>query len=243
LFWTTPLISIVASVLFGLLIVFQEGFGGVGARVLLVYLDPAGKRQVLLQEQISKTGLLLQSRFNAGDAALLVPLTFSGDRQQRRNSTYSLAGGQYSGDWFTTRWRQAQFAEAIVPSRAEVRLTNAELAAAGQPPEILSSIPKPLKQLCLLDAAGRYWVGENIRPGQKVTLRSTRSGEQQVMLSEFPAGEQLQAALKSLQGRRGFFYALAEGGEFLPTLPAVKWRKNSALYCGPLTGAALPALP
>jgi hypothetical protein len=232
LFWTTPFISVLASAALGALIVLQDGFGGSGARVMLAYLDPALKRKLVLQEQIARTGVLSRTSFRAGDAGWLEPLPISdpGRSEMARNATYAASGGEYSGDWFSTRWRQGLFAEALTPSRAEIRWTPSASGA----PEIHSSLSVTLSQLVAVDAEGRFWEAKNIRPGGKVVLQEAGQGARDKLLASFPAGPRLQIALDAVRDRRAFFYALAENGEFLPTLPSIRWHDNTALYCGPL---------
>ena len=60
LFITTPLISLGASLLLILLIIFQDGFGGRGMRRVLMEVRPdAGQNAAFLhQEQIARTGIL-----------------------------------------------------------------------------------------------------------------------------------------------------------------------------------------
>ena len=70
--------------------------------------------------------------------------------------SYEQSGRTYGGDWFTSRSVQAQRAEAIVPSRAEIQLLSAGVHA-DAPPVVVSSIPATLREIRYLDPAGHRW--------------------------------------------------------------------------------------
>jgi amino acid transporter len=87
LFWTTPLISLAASLLLVVVILLQDGFGGVGKRVLLTYILPGEKKAVVLQEQVTRTGVLLGREFDVQEDVFLTPLLVPtrGGRNEARN--------------------------------------------------------------------------------------------------------------------------------------------------------------
>lgn len=242
LFWTTPLISVIASLGLGVLIVVQDGFGGLGTRVMVTYVDAALKREVVLQQQASRTGVIVGNHFPVDPATWVQPVEISGKGAPKRNSTYWQADGKYFGDWFSTRWRQAQFLEALRPTRAEVRVTNAGAMRAGAAPEVLSSLPFTLRKLFVVDGRGQCWSAENLRPGQKATLRAADRATLDAALRPFRTGGEISAALERTREATDFFYAIPDGGGFLPTLAGIRWKDDAALYLGPLAGVT-PGAP
>jgi len=233
LFWTTPLISVVASILLGGVILLQDGFGGQGVRMTLHYLLPETKEALVMQEQASRAGLLLSRRFPAPDDVFLSPMTLppivSGWQGKR---TIEEGERTFGGGWFLSRSSQAQFAEAIMPSRESVEIT-----AGGPAPVAKSSIAVPLRDLYYIDAEGGFWHAGNVPPGQRVTLERVKSLDRFAAVAA-AAGPMLRPALQSLGARRNYFYALAGKSSAIETLPSIRWKDDQSLYLGPV--AVLP---
>ena len=230
LFWTTPLISVAASLLLMVFILLKDGFGGSGKRALLCILLPDQKKTVVVQEQIARTGVVLSHGFDVAEDLLLSPLQLADGPSRSQEQT----GRHFSGEWFASRSRQAQRADAVVPSRAEITLVNADAAHDGAPPVLTSSVPAAIRRITYLDPAGRQWVGDGLRTGERVTLRTGGVEE-----GAFSTGgsEGLDAEVKHLLERRGGFVALADDGPFLETLPSIHWTNQRAVFAGPVTGA------
>ena len=129
LFWTTPVISLSASLLLAIFIVLQDGFGGSGARVIMMQLLPDQKKAVIVQEQAAHTGVLLSKGFSTPDDLYLTPVDF----RSSGTGQYEQTGRAFAGDWFSSRRVQAHRATAIMPSRAEVQWLNAVQAKDGAP--------------------------------------------------------------------------------------------------------------
>lgn len=232
MFWTTPVISLAATVVLGVLIVVQDGFGATGSRVLLTYLMPGEKKAVVMQEQIARSGLLLSRSFKADEALFFNPINTSGIRPQEGSRTYEQSGSHYFGDWFASRAVQGHFAEAIIPTRAEVRVLNSALLSESVPPILLSSLPVTLQEVRYLDDAGRSWHGQNLKTGEQLTLRLVKP-------SAFPAkdicGPLLQTAMAKVAGRKEHFWGVADDAPFLQTLSSIRWKQQKAIYVGPVT--------
>jgi len=62
LFFTVPLISLGASLVLGLVIVWRDGFGGEGVQRGLIMLLPGENKAVVVQDQLSRTGVLFSER-------------------------------------------------------------------------------------------------------------------------------------------------------------------------------------
>ena len=230
LFWTTPLISVGASLLLMVFILLKDGFGGSGERALLCLLLPDQKKTVVVQEQVARTGVVLSHGFDVAEDLLLSPLHLADGPSRSHEQT----GRHFSGDWFASRSRQAQRADAVVPSRAEITLVNADAARDGAPPVLTSSVPAAIRRITYLDPAGRQWVGDTLRTGDRVTLRTGGAEE-----GAFSTGgsEGLDAEVKHLLERRGNFVAVADDGPFLEMLPSIHWTSQRAVFAGPVTGA------
>ena len=229
LFWTTPLISLVASLLLIAVIVLQDGFGGNGSRASLIYLLPAQSEAVVIQEQVSRTGVLFSHDFTAREDLFLTPVEMmSGSGQE-----YDQNGRYYDGSWYATRSVQAQRAEAVVPTRARLDLLNTEQARTGAPPVVTSSLPVELTELRYTDPAGRRWRGKGLRTGERQILQPDHGPSS---VEDNPGGSSyLDDLLRTNRERNGSFCAVADRGQFLETLPSIRWTHERAVILGPVT--------
>jgi hypothetical protein len=238
LFWTTPLISVAASVLLGIFILLSDGMGGTGERAVLMHLLPEEKRAVLFQEQIARTGVLFSRGFSVSEDLVLTPVTLTGRGVPRHSGNLESSVRAFGGDWFASRSVQAHLLQAIVPTRAEIQLLNAKEISDTTPPVILSNIPVPLRELIFMDHNSRYWLGSDIHAGQRSTLRSISaqdaSNRGTDILAKVEAGPVINAA-SARRSEPHSFYAVAEQGPFIETLPAIRWRKQHTIYTGLVT--------
>ena len=228
LFWTTPLISLTASLLLIGVIVLEDGLGGNGSRVALTYLLPSQSEAVVVQEQLSRTGVLLSHNFTAREDLFLMPV----DVKAPSGREYHQSGRFYGGDWYASRSLQAQRAEAIIPTRARMELLNAEQAGSGAAPVVVSSLPMELAELRYTDAAGKFWRGQALRTGERQTLQPDPGSP---LVNSTGGSLYLDDLLRTSQGRRGDFCALAKQGQFLETLPPIRWTHEQAIILGPVT--------
>jgi hypothetical protein len=239
LFWTTPLLSVTASVLLLAVIILQDGFGGFGVRMVLVHLLPAERKAIVQQEQISRTGVVLDTRFTITDPVMLAPIkTSSASRVTSRD--YAQSDSQsYAGDWFASRSVQAQFAEAVLPTRGEVQLVNAVDFKAGTAaePVIVSSIGATLTELWFRDENKRVWSAQNVRVGEKVTLHRVPGDVYPLASLTDGSGPRLRTAIESLTPRTAHFFARTEDatGVAIPTLRSIRWDRQHVIYTGPVT--------
>lgn len=228
LFWTTPALSVGASALLFVVIIFQDGFGGSGLRSAVICLQPERKKAVVLQEQIARTGVLTRSSFQVREAALIAPLAASALSKGQSNS-YAVSGNDFTGDWFRSRAVQAQWIEAIVPTRAEVAVSTGD----GGIPAIVSSIDAVLKEFYYHDADGRIWTASNVATGVRTSLLKTEKlpGE----LND-EASRSLTEAFKRVGVPRGSFYATTTDPKLLiPTLGSIRWERKPVSIIGPVT--------
>lgn len=245
LFFTTPLISIGASLLLAGLIVVQDGFGGKGIRNTLVYADPQTNKAYIIQEQASRTGVLFKSSFETNPRAVVVPLSWGGAAASSSDESpkqFQLNGNKLSGDWFRSRSDQSQYLEAVVSSRARL-----ELQGGDGPPKLTSSFGHPLEKLFYLSADGSFWQTSNLGSGATATMESITSAEfhnawnpSAGQFSKTLAGyiESLDkgAAAKAPDGY--FFATAADIGDLsIETLSSVRWKTQTNLITGPVVRA------
>ncbi len=233
MFWTTPAISLVATAFLLGLMFLRDGVGGVGARRVLCLLAPHHKGLALIQEQFSRTGVLLGSSFPIAEPSWLLPLDDGGagrllevDEQVRQ------------GDWFRSRSDQAFLATAVRPSRARI-----ELADVNGKPAVISSVDVPLDTLFVIDDEGRHWMATDVGTGEKKPLVPSDPDAFQKFFTSLreDAGPVRRTALDRLKDLRGYAYASTRGGlGKLPvqTLPAIRWTDERADFIGPLTRTA-----
>lgn len=237
LFWTTPLLSVGASVLMGLFIFFSEGVGGNGQRIEAELSIPAARKAVIWQEQVSRTGVLLGNSFVPSEKTLLMP---AGLRQSShsfrpsldRGASFTLNGATWSGDWFRSRNTQAQVFAAVIPARGKLEIR----AGADGTPIALSSFDKDLKEMWYFDQAGEAWRGSDLRPGEKQTLKSTKKEGLAAWWKKNlqPAGPviRLRAEDFAKGGKEGKFFATTTLPKPISSLPSIRWREAGGIIFG-----------
>lgn len=244
LFVTTPVISIIASLLLVGFIVLKDGFGGDGARAIAIDTgDPGDTVSSVLQEQFSRTGVVLSSDFTFNDEVVFTPVPAPTTDFNRQGSTTSFGvfagsirpadeGWKVEGDFFKSRTEQAQVLRAVRPSREKLELVSSP----GEPPRIVSSFSYPLTDLFFQDLDDQVWMASSIAPGDTVALtrssKEVQASQIQPTISRF--GKSHQSTLKRLAFRKGSFSALAEDAPGLETLSSIDWQSAPALITGRL---------
>lgn len=236
MFWTTPLISLLATVLLLGLIFLRDGVGGAGARRTLCLLMPQQNSMALIQEQFSRTGVLLGSSFPMREPSWMRPLgTVAGNE-----GLLEVDGEERRGDWFSSRSDQGYLLETVRPSRAKIEL----VAEADAPPVVISSIEVPLKRLFVIDDEGTYWTATEIGTGERKPLEAS---DAQAYAEWFrgivlDAGPIRAAALEAVRNRRGLVYAeaLEAADVAIETLGAIRWIDDAAVFIGPVTRTSAP---
>ena len=227
-FWTTPLIALAACLVLAISILFRDGVGGSGYRYAALLSLPGESREVLLQEQVSRTGLLTGRAFSVRDPALLVPLPLGPPAGRR---VLELFADRHSGDWFTSRSTQGQILQAVRPSRT--RLT---FSPGPGGPALLSSFPGRLRAVFYLDDAGQAWSAQDVPPGRSTALlRSSPAAVQQGWAQQLRgAGPRMRLMLQRVAPSPGGFYAIADSGTGAPLLAgaSLRWADEPLLLVG-----------
>lgn len=237
LFWTTPLISVVASLLMGLFILFSEGVGGQGRRFAALLILGDQNKTITWQEQVSRTGVLMGSSFVPSDpSALLLPIRISDSGRayawRNRGEHYSLNGDRWGGDWFRSRTTQAQVLMDVAPSRGQFTFAQAPEGT----PTAVSTFEREMTDLWYFDAEGQPWTARKLAPGEKVSLVRAETSAFDRWLNEVmtSAGDLTRKRVTGFakSERAGKFLAAAPGSSRIATLPAIRWQDAGGIVFG-----------
>ena len=247
LFITTPLLSIGASLLMVVIILFQDGMGGIGARLVLVNLVPEETAAYVIQEQACRTGVLLGGNFELKQPALIEPLALPDTpwvklKKDMNSQAVQLtqAGRQRSGNFFQSRAEQGQTLRAVVPTRARLELKSG--LATDAAPEIISALGFTVDSLFYIDAKGSVWKSkQSLVTGQKVQLVTSGTAELRKACSDVAQLSEGQTklrieALGNGNLARGSFMGLAKVAPAftLETLPSIRWNEDHVMVFGPV---------
>ena len=241
IFWTTPVISLVATAFLLGLMFFRDGVGGAGARRTLVLLDPDRNTMAVLQEQFSRTGILLGRSFPIREPSWMLPqLTDSAGisttgMSRSAGSFIEVNDERRTGDWFSSRSDQAFTLQAMRPGRGRI-----ELLGPPDAPEVLSSLDVPLARLFFLDDDGRWWKTGPLDAGERRRLEPAGEGELPDW-SSFVSGASppFTRAFARLASARGYAWAEAAVPRTvaIATLDAIRWTSDAAWLVGPVVRA------
>jgi hypothetical protein len=224
LFWTMPALALAASAFLTVVIVLQDGLGGTGHRVALVRLAPDLAREVVLQEQVSRTGALLERGFEMDESIALFDV---------RPETYGYGGSLtsaasvFDGGWFRSRAVQIQRLDAVRPSRARIEWTGEG--------SLLSSIGDPIEELFYRDDEGRLWRARDVAPGRAIALAPATEPDYEAFWKSVSAtaGPQVRARLRRLSSERDAFVGRTRHrtDAVIGTLDAIDWQ-DTVIYSG-----------
>ncbi len=251
LFITTPLIALGTSALLVALIILIDGFGGRGIRIQLMEIRPddGENSAYILQEQISRTGILMDKDFSLAEPAALAPVVLeSADNQWARLTDDNWGAGMryesrfrdgkldVSGDWFLSRSEQGQVLRAVVPTRGRI-----ESRTASGPPSMLSTFEFPIEILYYRDASGGYWTAQNVEPGKAFTCTQVDTSAVEAFVAD--AGNRLAASSRrafmktasdSLASRPGHFIAYTGEAPGIGTFEGIDWKETRTYITGPI---------
>ena len=240
LFLTTPLSSLGASLLMVGIIIFQDGFGGDGARVALMEVRPDEGRHAAFihQEQFSRTGILTRTSFSLPTPALFHPVPITQSRWARFTNRHESQGSynlqpassrlDASGDWFQSRSEQGQFITTVVPSRGRI-----EANGDGW----VHTFPQRIDFLFLRDAQGQWHVAEGLATGERFTVKSLPASVARDRLDKEAAGlfsPRLKAMLNRAITRDDHFVAITSAAPAIATHPGIHWKTTRTVMTGPL---------
>jgi hypothetical protein len=241
LFITTPIISAATSLILIALIIFQDGFGGDGTRLVLMEVRPDGNQNAafIQQEQFSRTGVMTSPSFTVDASALIAPVPIASSRWSRFTDGYD-AKGSYdiqpsggklfaSGGWFQSRSEQGQLVTAVVPTRGRIEAT-------ANPGTLISTFDFPIETLLHKDASGQWHRAENIVKGNRFkltpidpTMALPVLNEQQNLFSE-----RNRSFLNRTGDRNDHFIAVTKAAPAIETHLGIDW-KTTTVITGPIT--------
>lgn len=239
LFITTPIISIVTSLLLIVLIILQDGFGGEGKRLVLMEVRPDENQNAAFihQEQFSRTGVMTSPSFTIEESALFVPVPLRASRWSR--FTDSSSSGNYdiqptggklyaTGSWFQSRSEQGQLISAVVPTRGRIELSKEDGS-------IVSNFDFPIKTLLYLDDSGQWHRVENLTKGKSTKLISIDPTMIQPILNDLNLKftERNKDFFKKVQDRKGHYIAITEDAPGIDTHSSINW-DTTTIITGPI---------
>lgn len=244
LFITTPLISLATCLVVVVVILFLDGMGGKGIRVVVADLQPGEgeMRLYLSQEQISRTGVMTNTGFTSEseydiNPVNLPPGSFNPLSQQRNNSvSYEFGQREFTGGFFQSRSEQAFSIRSVETTRARLEV---DYSGGGNSPTVVSNLSNSLANLFYIDQWGETWVsppGQPLSPGARVVLEKATDKEWPAWLKEHKSrlSETLAQQVDALRTDRNRFFAipLAPDEIALPTHPAIGWDKTLVIMTG-----------
>ncbi|NOY00311.1 MAG: hypothetical protein GXP30_11335 [Verrucomicrobia bacterium] len=254
LFITTPIISLTASFLVMGIILFKDGLGGDGRRMLVMNLEsaPDEKRAYITQEQISRTGVLLGNNFQLSDSSSISQVQLADSQWSHKinfsnTAQFSFTANQFAGDWFRSRTEQGQVIQTVQPTRSRIELTSP--AKTDQAPILFSSLEFTVEELYYVGEGGRVWKSKTspISPGSEIILEpSSRSalGKWWIPLTDALSSgydtkdgdHSFRRRTRDISHQPGHFFAVSHDPKtgFIETLDSVKWANASALIFGPV---------
>ncbi|GHC49290.1 hypothetical protein [Roseibacillus persicicus] len=246
LFITTPIISLTASALLLLIIVFQDGFGGKGHRLALVEVQPEENTAYIHQQQIARTGVLLNTSFTTKNNAIVTPVALDASRWARitpRNgggeSRYRISNGEkntldLSGDWYKSRSEYGHIVTSIQSTRGRL-----ELLSPNGRPSLTSTFDFPIEKIYYVSSSGDLWQSSGeVKSGRKSELVPCTTAEFNDWRSQITKTLNVDSKrrFELLADRQGHFIALAKDGPFTDTLGSLSWKESTAIITGPIVG-------
>lgn len=253
LFVTTPIISVSTCLLIIVMIFFIDGIGGSGRRVVLADLQ-AGEnenRLYVIQEQISRTGVMVNPGFAPGRIYDLNPVNLPASQFNpfsqygERSSTYEITAGRYGGQFFRSRSEQAFSLRTAEPERARIDYQGEE----DGKPVLISNLGQEILDFHYRDAKGGTWAvatGTLVGPGQRIPLVKSEKAQWpewiQSSLSHF--SQTRQNRIRSMQDQHRFFARVRDPDAMaLPTHSGIRWKETDLLLTGTPAGAIPAATP
>jgi hypothetical protein len=237
--WTTPVLSLAASLVLAVTIVVMDGFGGRGHRMAALFLHAGERTASLVQEQVSRSGVLLRRDFSLPAGAVLHRANVV-DRTGLDGQLTVTADGRFGGDWFSSRAITAQVIQHTEPSRSGIEVWR----DGDGPPSVFSSVDLTLSRLYVIDAAGVVWKAGTLRAGESRPLTPATLDEARAWWNErrAPSGGMLRALLDPRLAGPGCFFAEAEADRRLPlaTLGSIRWVDDRLLVTGTLLETEAP---
>lgn len=241
LFITTPLISLVASLILIGLIIIQDGFGGSGMRRVLMEVRPDGDQNAafLHQEQFCRTGVLTGSRFTITEPSIFSPVPIATSRWARFTNSSATRGNfnvqpgdgklDASGDWFQSRSEHGHVLSAVVSTRGRIERTS-------EANTLLSTFDFPLETLFFLDTDGQWYRADGVTTGKRFSLTPVERGMVETAIQkEISAfADRNREMLKRSWERYGCYIAVSKEAPGVASHPGIRWKETHTVITGPV---------
>jgi hypothetical protein len=243
LFFTTPIISVTASILLVLAILLSDGIGGSGMRLVHMEVIPGKENSAYLtQLQFCRTGVLLGSSFEINPSSFVSHAAIAKSPWSRVTRDLDspnlsmelnfLAGKQQlSGEWFKSRSEHAHLLKSVVPTRGRIEIT----ASSANSLTLLSSFDFPIQTLYYEDSSGKTWKATGLESGKAVQAVPLANQEFMRAFNEIinlADGGMKEGIEKCFD--RGRFFAVSEQAPAIDTLSAIRWKKTTTVLTGSL---------
>jgi hypothetical protein len=221
------------------MIVFQDGFGGEGARRVLMEVDSdaGGNAAYVHQEQFSRSGILTRSGFTVDPKCLMLPVPIAESRWARFTNNYNTSGSfvlrpmggklEASGDWWQSRSEHGHLLSAVVSTRGRIEKTDS-------PDTLVSSFDFPIETLYYLDDSKQWHRAEGVTTGKPFRLTPVEDALAKPVLSR-EAGQfsaRYDGMLNRAMRRPGHFVAITTKAPGIGTLPGIRWRETRTVITG-----------
>jgi len=232
LFWTTPIISISATVLLVLFIFLSEGLGGKGKRQVLEFYDAVNNRKIVWQDQVARTGVLLDSSFALDSSVAPFYLTLQGTKRGLRNGTFFTEGAQWGGDWFRSRALQGMALISVSPTRERLEVSTGSDGV----PSARSNFADELQDVWFFGENETVWHAPMLAPGVSTALQpaTTQQFSSWFDTQRKTVGPLLRSRANAMAAHpeQGKFFASRKQSSAIPTLNAIRWVNEPGLVVG-----------
>lgn len=243
LFITTPLISLAASLLLIITIIIQDGFGGKGHRLLLMEVRADENKAYIIQEQVSRTGVLLKNSFETSESTLISPVVLAQSRWTRVTDSYKSSnsytvnlgkkGLKAEGDWFQSRSVHGHLLQTLRPSRGKISLLN---QSPSQAPTLTSSFDFDLDTVFYQDPDSVWWKSDTLPKAKPTAFKASSREEFNLWFKKhqarFVKNQSDKMKLLTLQADR--FYTFTPHAKATETYSGIKWLSTDTFLTGNL---------
>jgi len=245
LFFTTPIISVAACLIIVAIIFLEDGIGGKGYRAILadVQSGPGEMRLFVTQEQVSRTGVMLQSGFESNTEMVIDPVNLPRgvfnplSKESNRSTEYHFFEQRFGGGFFKSRSEQGFSIRTSQPTRARVEITSP--AKDGEPPALISSLPVSISEFYFHSSDGQIWRSPSnttVAPGSSIPLESTDPKEYKEWLktASMAFSASLGKRVRNLSEDQTRYFALPASAEPFAAAshPSIKWEREPVLLTG-----------
>lgn len=238
---TTPLISIVMSGVFILLIILSDGFGGNGQRILIKNIDTKEKKAFIYQEQVSRTGVLLGSDFSLPSEMQISQVSIPKSRYSRvspskrnTNESYQERTGEnqvhYSGSYFSSRSENGHVLVGTQVTQSAVTINNE-----GEQLVIESTLEETLEEI-YIRYNGKLYHAKNLKTGGAVVLVEIKSHQWNKIQGKYVSlfTKDFGEILTKLSMRENSYMAYSSKTNGVETFTSIDW-ETEAIVTGTFT--------